>query len=100
MVSIHWLLLHSAVDMGLPSNVIQKQFFWHELGMIPSRISANTRTTLQNIRSLPQSVQKKIVGMLAAAKLQAAYSTFFPFIQSFSHNVLRLVSREKSASTF
>jgi len=47
--------------------------------MIPSRISANMPTTLQDIRSLPQSVQES-VGMLPAVKPQPFYSTFVPFI--------------------
>jgi len=99
MVSIQWLLLHSAVEVGWASNVIQRQLFWHELGLIPRRILANTPTTLQDICSLSQSVQEN-VGMLPAVKPQPVYSTFVPFFQSFSHKVLRLVSREKSASIY
>jgi len=99
MVSIQWLLLHSAVDVSLASNVTQRQLFWHELGMIPSRISANTPTTLQDTRSLPQSVQEN-VGMLPAVKPQPVYWMFVLFIQPFSQKVLRLVWREKSPSTY
>ena len=99
MVSIQWLLLHSAAEVGLASNVIQRQPFWHELGMIPRGISANTPNTLQYICSLPQSLQEN-VGMLPVVKPQPVYSTFVPFIQPFSHKVLRLVSSEKSASIY